>query len=160
MRRPVHPAPRHGDRRGFRSAPGVLGQDEKGARPRVAHDQRPHPRLGFQGIMTLATESTEVTELKKQMRDFQFSVFSHYCPVKFMAHRLKPSTGAGFHAMKGGVDLNRDNPFVRSSGFLPGGWHAYRQDPVRSVDGLSAVDNIYPTRCALWRRSGREDVRV
>src|SRR6201987_6578251 len=62
---------------------------------------------------------------------------------------------------RGGVDLNEVGPPVLLfRGDIPGEANVYGQDPIRPVDGFSAVDDICADCRAVWWRPLRQVVAL
>src|ERR1700747_3265632 len=62
---------------------------------------------------------------------------------------------------RGGVDLNEvESPVLLFRGDIPGEANVYGQDPVRSADGFSAVDDICADCRAVWWRPLRQVVAL
>src|ERR1700739_4277079 len=75
----------------------------------------------------------------------------HCCPVNGRVAALKATDSASLGAKRGVRDLNSEH----SLEIFQGGPGERWQDPFRSVDGVSALEDFRPDRCAgWWRRSG------
>lgn len=67
----------------------------------------------------------------------------HSCPVKHGVEPPEAMTGAGFQPMEGVSDLNGKMAFrAIAGGNLPGVAYECRQDAVRPIDGLPALEDI------------------
>src|SRR5712671_6796835 len=79
-----------------------------------------------------------------------------WCPVNGRVEALKAADSASLGAKRGVHDLNSEH----SLEILQGGSCEHRQDPFRSIDGVSAVEDIRPHRCAVWRRRPGADAEL
>src|ERR1700719_1584390 len=84
------------------------------------------------------------------------SIFNHCCPVNGRVAALKATNSASLGAKRGVRDLNSEH----SLEIFQGGSREHRQDPFCSIDGVSAVEDIRPDRCAVWRRRPGADAEL
>src|ERR1700719_595139 len=80
----------------------------------------------------------------------------HCCPVNGRVAALKATDSASLGAKRGVRDLNSEH----SLEIFQGGSREHRQDPFCSIDGVSAVEDIRPDRCAVWRRRPGADAEL
>src|ERR1700720_2539620 len=84
------------------------------------------------------------------------AVLNHCCPVNGRVAALKATDSASLGAKRGVRDLNSEH----SLEIFQGGSREHRQDPFCSIDGVSAVEDIRPDRCAVWRRRPGADAEL
>src|SRR6202011_5214350 len=80
----------------------------------------------------------------------------HCCPVNGRVAALKATDSASLGAKRGVRDLNSEH----SLEIFQGGSREHRQDAFCSIDGVSAVEDIRPDRCAVWRRRPGADAEL